>query len=169
MVTGDPALAARVTALRNHGWRDAQRVSSEPGGNSRLDELQAAVLLVLLPFLDADNAARVGLANTYRAALSTSAVGLPPDEPGAVYHQFAITLEARDDVQARLARLEIGTAVHYPLPLHAQPAFRAGQRGALPVAERLAETLLSLPIQPEVAMDQVPGIAARLREALAGG
>jgi dTDP-4-amino-4,6-dideoxygalactose transaminase len=168
VVTGDPALAARVTALRNHGWRDAQRVSSEAGGNSRLDELQAAILLVLLPFLDADNAARVGVANTYRAALKASAVGLPPDVPGAVYHQFAITLEARDDVQTRLARLGIGTAVHYPLPLHAQPAFSASQRGALPVSERLAETLLSLPIQPEVAMGRVPEISARLYEALAG-
>lgn len=167
VVTGDAALADRVRALRNHGWRDARRISLEAGGNSRLDELQAALLLVLLPSLDADNALRVRVAEAYRAALTASSVGLPPELSGAVYHQFAITLQPRDAVQEQLSRQGIGTAVHYPLPLHWQPAFSTAQRGALPVAEQLAESLLSLPIQPEVAMGEVPRITSALLEALA--
>ena len=166
VVTADAALAARVRALRNHGWRDARRISEDAGGNSRLDAVQAAVLKVLLPFLDSDNTARRALASEYGAALQHLALGLPPSVDGAVYHQFAITVDNRDAVQARLSATGIGTAVHYAIPLHHQPAFAGMARGPLPVAEKLAARLLSLPIQPEVAAGQVPRIAAALRAAL---
>lgn len=169
VVTGDSRLASRVAALRNYGWQDSARISGEASGNSRLDELQAAVLAVLLPHLDAENARRVRLANEWREALAPAAVGLPPSTEGAVYHQFAITLMARDAVRAQLARAGVATAIHYPVPLHRQPAFASGQRGALPVAEHLAGTLLSLPIQPEVAEGQVERVAALIHEALAAG
>lgn len=169
VVTADAALAARIRALRNHGWRDARRISQEAGGNSRLDAVQAAVLEVLLPMLDSDNAARGALAREYRLALQGTAFGLPPEVDGAVYHQFAITVDRRDEVQTRLSAMGIGTAVHYAVPLHRQPAFAEMARGPLPVAEKLAASLLSLPIQPEVAAGQISRIAAALRAALIRG
>jgi dTDP-3-amino-3,4,6-trideoxy-alpha-D-glucose transaminase len=160
VATGDAALAARVRRRREYGW-DANRTCIEPGFNSRLDELQAAVLRALLPSLDDDNARRARLAARYDAALgSRPGLRLPPRREGSVYHQYAIEADARDTTAARLANAGIGTAVHYPLSLHRHPAFSSP--GEFPVAERLAATLLSLPIQPELEPH-----AARVIEALA--
>jgi len=166
VVTRNAALAARLRALRNHGWRDSARISETPGGNSRLDEIQAAVLSVLLPHLDADNAARRVLACAYRLALADLTCSLPPEQPGGVYHQFAITLKARDRAQEWLReRAGVGTAIHYATPLHLQPAFADCGRGPLAVSEALGQSLLSLPIQPELAsFDIVRKVAETLAD-----
>lgn len=164
IVTRNAALASRVRALRNHGWRDSARISDTPGGNSRLDEIQAAVLSVLLPHLDADNAVRRDLAHAYRLALADLECSLPPELPGSVYHQFAIALEARDRIQGELReRAGLETAIHYATPLHLQPAFAHCGRGSLRASENLARSLLSLPIQPGLAsLDIVETVAETL-------
>lgn len=161
IITDDATLAGRVTRLRHYGL-DAHGLCVETGTNARLDEVQAAILRVLLPDLDDSNARRRALANDYRQRLADTAVGLPPEHDGAVYHQFAVTLEARDAVRDRLSTVHrIGSGIHYPLGLHQHPHF-ARSAVSLPVTERLTRQLLSLPIQPEIAT----GMAGRIAEAL---
>lgn len=161
VLTSDPALDARLRSLREYGFSDGVRISRALGFNSRLDALQAAILTVLLPHLADGNRKRRDLAASYRRGLADVAgIGLPPDADGAVYHQFAITHAARDDLAMALADRGIRTAVHYHPALHRHPAF--GSDGALPVTERLSESLLSLPIQPEVAEGHVERIVAAL-------
>ncbi len=163
VVTDDPALAARLARLRHYGF-DAHDRCVESGTNARLDELQAAILRVLLPDLEALNAQRRTLAAQYRARLA-GPVGLPPDSDGSVYHHFAITLENRDAVRARLSAMHrIGSGIHYALGVHQHPHFANGL--SLPVTERLARELLSLPIQPEVAAGKIDRIADALRESI---
>ena len=159
VLTNDAALAARLRALRNYGSADRARVSRSIGFNSRLDALQAAVLGVLLPELDAGNAERRAIAARYRARLGSNRIGLPPDDDGAVYHQFAITCDDRDGLMRHLARQGIGSAVHYAPGLQHHPAFAGCAAAPLPVTDALADCLLSLPVQPEVAGDAVARIA----------
>ena len=162
LTTLDGDLAARARRMRNYGW-DEQRRSLGPGTNGRIDEIQAAVLRVLLPRLPAETAARRELAGQYRAGLARLPLELPHQETGAVYHQFAIALEGRDWLRQRLAANGIGTDVHYPRGVHQEPRFAAGAPH-LPQTERLVERLLSLPIQPEVALGHVPVIAAAVSD-----
>lgn len=163
VVTADAALAERVRRRRLYGWND-ERIAVGPGSNRRVDELQAAILRVMLPRLDHDIAERRRLAAEYRARLAALDVDLPPDDPGAVYHQFAPALDNRDLVQAALARRGIQTAVHYPVGVHDQPRYAPAER--LPHTERLARRLISLPIQPEVARGSVAGICDAFAERL---
>lgn len=161
VLTDDPATARRLRTLREYGFSEGARISTALGFNSRLDTVQAAILTALLPHLDENNRQRRGLAAAYRRALADlEAIGLPPDEEGAVYHQFAVTHPKRDDLARALADRGIRTAVHYHPALHRHPAF--GHADPLPVTERLAGCLLSLPIQPEVASGHVGRIAGAL-------
>ncbi|MCJ2011955.1 DegT/DnrJ/EryC1/StrS family aminotransferase [Methylobacterium sp. J-076] len=169
VVTADPSLAARLRGLRHYGFEDRARVSGRIGFNSRLDEIQAAILLALLPHLAQANAERRAIAARYRDLLGGTELGLPPEDEGAVYHQFAVTAADRDGLRERLAGRGIGTAVHYAPGLHRHPAFAEGARTPLPVTDALAAHLLSLPIQPEVAGGQVARIAGAIRECLACG
>lgn len=153
IVTNDASLAVKARALRNYGWLDRRRISAEQGFNSRLGEVQAAILAVLLPHLDESNRERRVLAARFRV-LVDSGITLPVEERGCVYHQFAIALTDvdRDVLRSYLSVREgIQTAIHYAPPLHLQAAFRAHPRLGLPHTERLSRQLLSLPIQPEVA------------------
>ncbi len=150
VVTSDAGLAARLRAQTSYGWTDAQRISTVVAGNSRLDSLQAAILLALLPYLKEGNAERQAIAAALHAGIG-AAVSLPPWDDGAVWHQFVIAHPARDRLAESLARRGIGTAIHYTPPLHLQPAFRRDGQTPLPVTERLSAEVLSLPIQPEVA------------------
>ena len=161
VVTNDPAIAAKVKRLRNYGLDEAQQCV-EPGINGRLDELQAAILRVLLPSLDRSNAERRGLAVRYRTRLAAHAEWLPPHDDGAVYHHFAVAVPNRDRIRERLASQHgIATGIHYPRGVHRHPHFqRPGV--SLPVTDRLADRLLSLPIQPQVARDRVDAIADAL-------
>jgi dTDP-4-amino-4,6-dideoxygalactose transaminase len=170
VVTDSEEVADRVRRLRAHGAR-AKYFSEEQGYNSRLDELQAAVLRVKLRHLDDWNGRRRAHAHRYNALLS----GLPgvtcptETEHGVpVYHQYTIRVSRRDGVQRYLKERGIGTMIYYPTPLHLQPLF-AGygyQAGDLPEAERAAQEVLSLPMFPELTDDQVRLIVETLAEAV---
>lgn len=168
VVTDDAALAERLRRLRVYGW-DRKYHSAEPGGiNSRLDELQAAVLRCKLPHLDRWNELRRERAGWYRELLSgVPGVTLPEDLPGHVYHLFVIQVRGgrRDALRQSLAARDIGSDVHYPLPTHLQPAFDdlEYEPGEFPVTERLAETVLSLPCYPELMRAEVAAVAAAVR------
>jgi len=172
VVSNDPDVAARVRALRNFGWHDQKRVSTAIGSNSRLQEFQAAILSRLLPHLDEGNLERAGIAARYREGFASGsargAIGLPPVVAGSVHHQFAIRVDDRDTIRDRLLEAGIGTAVHYAVPLHRQPAFAGFLREELPVTESLASDLLSLPIQPEVAAPHVDEIISKVSSVIDG-
>lgn len=167
VTTDDPALAERLRALRQYGWRQ-RYVSDEPGINSRLDELQAAILRVKLTRLAAGNARRRAIAERYDAALEGGPIAPPARRPGAehVFHQYVLRCPDRDTVQAALRAAGIGTNVHYPVPVHRQRAY-AGRVGLGPAGCRATELaaaeVLSLPIHPELTDGEVEGVAAALR------
>jgi len=167
VVTQDPALAARLRALRTYGWFDERRISAELAHNSRLDEVQAAVLNALLPHLDESNRERAAIAVRYRTLLKGVDVGLPADHPGAVYYQFPICVTRRDALRSYLKeRAGIETGIHYPIPLHHQPLFAGYAASPLPVTDHLALSMVSLPIQPEVVGDQIADIVQSVREGI---
>jgi dTDP-4-amino-4,6-dideoxygalactose transaminase len=168
IATSDAAIAAQTRSLRNYGWQGRDRISMTAGVNSRLDELQAAILTVLLPHLGTENEERRRLARYYRQQFAGSGIGLPAEHEGAVFHQFVITVGRRDEMRRILRdKYGINTGVHYDSPLHTQAAFRSFQTGPLPVSERLARDMLSLPIQPEVASEAIDQIAAAVVAAVA--
>jgi len=153
VTTNDPAIADRVRILRNYGSR-VKYVNETQGYNSRLDELQAAVLRVKLKHLDVWNTRRRAIAEWYLQSLPSAAVQVPwtPTWASPVWHLFVIRCANRADLIAHLNALGIGTLIHYPIPPHLQTAYR--QLGltanAFPIAERLSEEVLSLPIGPHV-------------------
>ncbi|MDO8722363.1 MAG: DegT/DnrJ/EryC1/StrS family aminotransferase [Syntrophales bacterium] len=158
VVTDDPALAERVRLLQQYGWRE-RYISDIPGGNSRLDELQAAILQVKLQHLDAENECRRRLAQTYNTLLADTGFSLPEARPGAThaFHQYAVCLPQRDALRTYLRQAGIGTLVHYPTPVHLQPAYqdRLPLVATLPWTEQVARQVLSLPIYPQLSDDQV--------------
>ena len=152
VVTDDEALAERLFALRNYGWR-VRYLSDEPGVNTRLDELQAAILRARLPFLEQENERRREIARTYHDSLGQlSQLRLPQPAPAIehVYHQFVIRLAKRDELRAHLREQAIEAPVLYPIPIHLQPAYRdrIATAGPLPLTEKAARELLCLPIHP---------------------
>ncbi len=164
-VTGsDPELLARVRRVANHG-RTEHYLHGELGMNSRLDALQAAVLGLRLPRLDASNASRREIAGRYREALAgRDGIELLADPAGSepVYHQFTLLAERRDALREHLAARGVGSAVYYPIPLHRQPALERFRPAGLelPVSERAAERALSLPMFPELTDDEVESVVA---------
>ncbi len=166
VVTDDPELAERVRLLREYGWAE-RYVSAVPGFNSRLDELQAAVLRVKLRHLEADNRRRAEIAARYEAGLAGTAVRPPRVRPGAthVYHLYVVRSARREELRAFLARQGVGTAVHYPVPVHLQPAYRGRVRvvGSLAGTERAAREVLSLPMYPELTDGEVEAVIAAVR------
>ncbi len=166
VLVDDPVLARRLRSLREYGFSDGTRISGALGFNSRLDALQAAILTVLLPHLAAGNRERRAIAAHYRAALSDlDGLSLQAEDAGSAHHQFAIAHPARDDLARALTDRGIGTAIHYHPGLHHHPAFADPDAGPLPVTDRLSASLLSLPIQPEVAGADVERVARAVREA----
>lgn len=168
VATDDPQLAENARLLREYGWR--QRYVSEIGGwNTRLDELQAAILRVKLRALDADNARRRHLASLYDELLADSPVSTPQAMPYGqhVYHLYVVRSPSgrRDELQAFLRERGIGTLVHYPVPIHLQPAYRGrlGDVGTLPETERAAREILSLPMFPELTEAEVHQVAEAVR------
>jgi dTDP-4-amino-4,6-dideoxygalactose transaminase len=168
--TDDAAIAERLRVLRNYGSR-VKYVNDEAGWNSRLDPLQAAALRVKLRHLDAWNARRRALAAAYDTALAGLALQRPqvPDWAEPVWHLYVVQLERRDAVQRALADRGIGSLIHYPIPPHRQQAYAAAGIGAgsLPLAERQADRVLSLPIGPHLASSAIDQVADALRAALA--
>ncbi|MFF5112837.1 DegT/DnrJ/EryC1/StrS family aminotransferase [Streptosporangium sp. NPDC000509] len=169
VVTGDAELAARVRLLRNVGAREKYR-HEVVAANSRLDEMQAATLRVKLAWLDEWNDRRRAVAARYLDELK--GVGdllLPVPAPWAepVWHLFVVRTARRRELQERLAAAGIGTLVHYPIAVHRSPAYaREGYApGSLPLAERLADEVLSLPIGPHLDDRAVDAVVAATRAA----
>lgn len=166
VVTADDALAKRVHRLREYGWEPRQ-VSAEPGVNSRLDELQAAILRVLLPHLPAENLERQRLARRYDEVLAGTGLHPPPARDNArhAWHQYVIRTGDRDGLKAFLQARGIPTQIHYPVPVHRQPAY-AGRlwhspRG-LPRTEAAAREVLSLPMSPHLPGEHIEHVLAAL-------
>jgi hypothetical protein len=167
VAVSDPALAERIAALRQYGWH-RHYISDEVGVNSRLDELQAAILRAKLPHLDRQNARRAAIAAAYTAALTATPL-IPPrqrDDTTHVFHLYVTRTTARESIQSALKAAGIGTGIHYPVPVHLQPAY-AGRvalgPGGCPQAERAAQEILSLPLYPELAEAEVDTVCAALR------
>ena len=167
MVTQDDAIAARLKTLRVHGGAREYH-HDEVGYNSRLDTLQAAVLLAKLPFLEEWSAARRAHAQYYDQALADVAEVRTPyvaPENESIFNQYTIRAERRDELQAALAAKKIGSKIYYPVPLHRQPCFAylEYREGAFPESERAAREVLSLPIYPELTEAQLEETALAIR------
>jgi dTDP-3-amino-3,4,6-trideoxy-alpha-D-glucose transaminase len=166
VVSNDLTLAERMRELRMYGWKE-RYISERPGINSRLDELQAAILRVKLRYLEQSNERRRELADLYHRELQDLPIRLP--SPGEnvrhVYHQFVIDAPQRDKLRAHLEALKIDTAVLYPVPIHLQPGYRGriAVSGSLSVVERNARELLCLPMHPSLADDDVVRVAIAIR------
>lgn len=166
ITTNDPAVAERLKRLRNGGQADRYR-HLEFGVNTRLDEMQAAVLRARLPFMPAWTARRRALAARYRAALGDvdGATLVVPREcdPGHVYHLFPVRSARREAVRAALAAAGVETLIHYPISLPEQPAFAALTPAACPKGTRLANEVFSLPLHPQLTDAEADAVVAAIR------
>lgn len=163
VATGDRALAERVRRLRNGGQTDRYR-HADAGVNSRLDELQAAVLRARLPFLAGWTAQRRSLAARYRETLAGTRVSAPVEaDAGHVYHLFVVRSVERDRLRAHLAGCGVETLIHYPVPVPQQPAFAAQQPADCPCATRLCGDILSLPLHPGMTEQEVQVVGRAIR------
>ena len=167
ILTNDRSLADRVRQLRNGGQNDRYH-HQEPGINSRLDEMQAAILRARLPRLPAWTERRRTIAALYRAALADGPVAVPREcDGGHVYHLFAVRATARDLLQRHLADRGIETLVHYPVPLPEQPAFSRFAPADCPVARSVCRDIVSLPLHPRLTDQEVADVASAVLEGLA--
>jgi len=168
VVTNSPAIAERLRTLRNHG-QATKYLSKEAGWNSRLDELQAAILRVKLRHLAEWQRARQAHAAEYKRLFGEIRGVMPPVEREGyehVYHQYTIRVENRDGLHEHLSERKIGSTVYYPHPLHLQPIYAAWghKKGAFPHAERAAEEVLSLPMYPELKREQILRVVEAVAE-----
>lgn len=166
VVTDQLALAERARLLREYGWAE-RYVSHIPGRNSRLDELQAAILRVKLRQLDDDNQKRAQIAEKYSEGLSDCGLSLPAirEEATHVFHLYVVRAPERDELQAFLTSRDVNTLIHYPVPVHLQPAYVNIARGAkgLSETETAAREILSLPMYPELADQDVEQVIESIR------
>lgn len=170
VTTQSDDMAARIRMLRNHG-SEVRYYHDAIGYNSRLDEMQAAILRVKLRHIDEFNLGRRRAAHLYSRLLADLPLQVPrEDSIGThVYHQYTVLCDRREAVMAALQEEEIASAIYYPVPLHQQKVFEADCRGvALPVTEQVATRCLSLPIYPELTEDQVRRVVDVIRAALNG-
>ncbi|WP_413198690.1 DegT/DnrJ/EryC1/StrS family aminotransferase [Nostoc piscinale] len=180
LITKDPEIAQKMVRLRNYGA--AQKyVHVEPGTNSRLDTLQAAVLLAKLPYLQQWNSDRNAIAQQYDTQLAPLAsAGIIPIQnqsgAGHVYHLYVIKVddptspERRQQIQDKLSAVGIQTGIHYPIPCHLQPAFTylGYQPGDFPHSEKLAKQILSLPMYPGLSSSQIQEVMAEITSIMSG-
>jgi dTDP-4-amino-4,6-dideoxygalactose transaminase len=168
VLTDDDRWAHQVRVLADHG-RTGYYQHEFIGINSRLDALQAAVLRIKLRHLEEWNAERQRAARTYDALLASSGLGLPYVAPGRehVYHLYVVRCPDRDALRQRFEAAGIGAGLHYPVPLHLQPAYRSlgYERGSLPHSEAWADQILSLPMYAELTDDQVEQVVAVVNQA----
>ena len=172
ITTSDREIANKVRKLRNHGSSE-QYIHDCMGYNSRLDEIQAALLRIKLKHIDRFNRQRYEISRWYREHLFDTEIIIPPEYPveNHIYHQYTVVLPAhRDLIRKRLARKGIASAIYYPLPLHRQKALQiiiaSGSRPQLPVCEQLAEHCLSLPVYPGMTREQVETVTTALLKAM---
>jgi dTDP-3-amino-3,4,6-trideoxy-alpha-D-glucose transaminase len=167
ITTNDEAPAQKIRMLRNYGQSKKYR-HDFVGYNSRLDTIQAAILRVKLPYLDAWNQRRRELADLYRRSLAEVPVTLPsvPEEGKHVYHLFVVRTGDRDALLRYLQERGIGAGIHYPVPIHLHSAYEhLGYRvGDFPVSEKLCAEILSLPVYPEMSDDQVLAVVAAIKD-----
>jgi dTDP-4-amino-4,6-dideoxygalactose transaminase len=158
VVTNNQELAEKIKALRNYGQK-VKYYHDLIGYNSRLDEIQAAILRIKLTHLDAFNRNRRNAANTYNALLKDTKVVLPynPTNVNPVYHLFVIQYNQRDNLAMKLAKYQISTGIHYPVPVHLQKAYGSLKlpEGSYPVTENCAKNIISLPMYPELLPEQI--------------
>jgi dTDP-4-amino-4,6-dideoxygalactose transaminase len=164
ITTNDDELAERLRKLRNYG-SSIKYQHDVAGVNSRLDEIQSAVLRVKLQHLDDDNARRAAVAERYREALADTPVELVrvPGEAQPVWHLFVVRTPRRDALREYLTSRGVGTQIHYPVPCHRQEAFADQPWPELPVTERLQSQILSLPMAPYLSVDDVAHVAAEVK------
>lgn len=166
VTTDDRELADTVRALANYGSSE-KYVFRYQGYNSRMDELQAAVLTVKLPYLKAENQRRREIADYYITHITNPAITLPPaDVEHSTWHIFPVHTPQRDELQARLRQSGIQTMVHYPIPPHRQQAYHDWHDLSLPVTEQLAATELSLPIAPYLTDDEAEQVVEAVNNEL---
>ena len=159
VLTRDAQLAARVRRLRN-GGQSSRYQHDEFGVNSRLDEMQAAILRARLKYLAGWTAKRRSIAARYRGALPESHVFVPPEfDAGHVYHLFPVLSDARDRFQAHMKERGIETLIHYPVPIPRQPALKSTSPAMCPVADRVCGQVVSLPIYPGLSDSAVTAVA----------
>lgn len=163
VTTDDDRLAEAIRALANYGSQK-KYVFQYTGRNSRLDEIQAAILDVKLRHLDADNAHRQAIANYYYDHIDNPLITLPTRLPDAhnVYHLFSILCEKRDALQAHLAENGIQTLIHYPIPPHQQQCYKAWNRLSFPITEQIHQQELSLPISPVMTMEEAEQVVSAI-------
>jgi dTDP-4-amino-4,6-dideoxygalactose transaminase len=167
VVTGDPAIAETLREIREYGWRE-RYVSARVGINSRLDPIQAAILGVKIGSLASDNALRRTIADRYDTGLAGLPLTPPARRPDVnhVFHQYVIRLAERDALREWLRADGIDTGIHYPVPVHLQPAYRGrlviGPSG-LGVTERAARQILSLPMYPQLSAQKIHRVIDRIR------
>ena len=150
VTTADPALAARIKRLRN-GGQTSRYHHEEAGANSRLDELQAAILRARLSFLPRWTDRRRAIAARYRGAIANPAIVVPPEcDAGHVYHLFPVLCPGRDALQAHLKAQGVETLIHYPIPITRQPALTSAVPADCPVADRVCREVVSLPMYPSL-------------------
>jgi len=172
IVTSDPALEAAARAVRTYGW-SRRDFSERRGINSRLDELQAAILSEKLLLLDGWNRRRAELAGLYLRGLEGLPLRVPgpAGEDGHVYHLFVVRTPDRDRLMEHLALRGVSTLVHYPVPIHLQPAYAgigAGP-GSCPVAEKAQGEILSLPLYPELTTGEIDRVCSEIRAFFGSG
>ena len=167
IVTGSTDLAHKVRLLREYGWRN-RNMSDIPGANSRLDEIQAAILRVKLRYLEEDTSRRIQLAQIYHACLNHVGLILPfvASDCRHVYHLFVVRSVERDRLRTVLEKKGIGTLIHYPVPVHLQTAYngRVKVHGSLAESERAAREVLSLPLYPELTEAKVHNICSVIEQ-----
>ena len=167
LATNNRDIADRANLIREYGWQE-RYISDIPGFNTRLDEVQAAILRVKLRYLDAENDRRREIAREYDARLTPTGFKLPKSRDGLkhVYHQYVIRSSHRDELKQFLASRHIGSLIHYPMPVHLQPAYRGrlGDFGSLPQTEEAAGEILSLPMFPEISSEQINSVSDAILE-----
>ena len=167
LVTRDSTVADNARALREYGWR-GDRNSHVPGLNSRLDEMQAAILRTRLPQLDAENNARRAIAQRYDEALSDLVACPVRRDAHHVFHLYVVQTEDRDAVISRLRNHGVGVGIHYPRAVHQQPAYagRLSHQGMLPETERAVERIFTLPLYPQLTDAEIETVISAVRAAV---
>jgi dTDP-4-amino-4,6-dideoxygalactose transaminase len=164
VVTNNSRLAKKIRLLREYGWKK-KYISSISGYNSRLDEIQAAILRVKLKYLNEDNVSRKRIAAYYQESLQSLPLILPKARAYSshVYHLFVIQAKRRDELKTFLERKGIQTLIHYPVPVHLQPAYRTSKTEKLTQTEKISDKILSLPMYPELAEKDLKTIVTALK------
>lgn len=167
IVTDDAGIAERLRSMQQYGWRE-RYISEGTGYNSRLDELQAAILDVKLPWLETGNGRRRRISTLYNDGLSKMPLELPREKTGArhVYHQYVIQSAERDDLRIYLRNQGVQTSILYPMAVHQQPAYRnrvmVGE-GGMAATERIVQRILGLPVYPELGDAEVETVIESIR------